>query len=743
MPNLIQIKRSDSTATPTSLANGELAFSAASNVLFVGIKNTVVAVAGGRSPGTLVANQAIVVNASSLIDTIKVGNTVANVTTNTSGVYLANSTSNTRLTIPTSAQYTGGDYWLNANGSWLQIPAAVTSLDGLSDVTITTVANNDFLVYSNATSQWVNKATGNGFTFSSQTPSVLAANGIVVTAAGVNVLAGNNQLISNSSGLWVDQSKINHDALTNYDANKHVDHTAVSITAGNGLTGGGTIAASRTIDVGAGNGITVGADSVSVTAANGIVVTAAGVNVLAGNSQVVSNSTGVWVSGITSSQITGDIALGTQTSGNYVASITAGNGLTGDATGEGSTPTLAVGAGNGITVAADAVSVTAANGIVVTTAGVNVLAGNSQIVSNTTGVWVSGVTSAQIAGDIALGTQTSGNYVASITAGAGLTGTATGEGSTPTLAVGAGNGITVNADDIAVTGANGIIVTAAGVNVLAGTGVTVNATGVHIGQAIGTGSSVTFQDLTVNGNTALGSDTADRISINGYVNTAIVPDANNTRDLGTTALRWNNGYIRNLVGNTLTIDADATISGNLVVVGDLVTLNVATLSVEDPLIELARLNTATDALDIGFFGVYGSGGARYTGLFRDASDSKYKIFNALQSAPTTTVDTGGTGYAIGTLVSYLESSGLVTNATHVVLTSNSTVNVSITANTITLSNPLAGTSGGTGLSAYTAEDILVANTSNGFRKLAAGTDGQVLQISGTSVVYSSLDGGTF
>jgi hypothetical protein len=651
MANLIQIKRSDTTATPTSLANGELAFSAASNVLFVGIKNTVVAVAGGRSPGTLVANQAIVVNASSLIDTIKVGNTVANVTTNTSGVYLANSTSNTRLTIPTSAQYTGGDYWLNANGSWLQIPAAVTTLDGLSDVTITTVANNDFLVYSNATSQWVNKATGNGFTFSSQTPSVLAANGIIVTAAGVNVLAG--------------------------------------------------------------------------------------------NSQVVSNSTGVWVSGITSSQITGDIALGTQTSGNYVASITAGNGLTGDATGEGSTPTLAVGAGNGITVAADAVSVTAANGIVVTAAGVNVLAGNSQIVSNTTGVWVSGVTSAQIAGDIALGTQTSGNYVASITAGAGLTGTATGEGSTPTLAVGAGNGITVNADDIAVTGANGIIVTAAGVNVLAGTGVTVNATGVHIGQAIGTGSSVTFQDLTVNGNTALGSDTADRISVNGYVNTAIVPDANNARDLGTTALRWNNGYIRNLVGNTLTIDADATISGNLVVVGDLVTLNVATLSVEDPLIELARLNTATDALDIGFFGVYGSAGAKYTGLFRDASDSKYKIFNALQSAPTTTVDTGGTGYAIGTLVSYIESGGLVTNATHVVLTANSTVNVAITANTITLSTPLAGTSGGTGLASYTAEDILVANSSNGFRKLAAGTDGQVLQISGTSVVYSSLDGGTF
>ncbi len=41
------------------------------------------------------------------------------------------------------------------------------------------------------------------------------------------------------------------------------------------------------------------------------------------------------------------VALTTDTTGNYVAGITAGNGLTGDATGEGSTPTLAVASANG------------------------------------------------------------------------------------------------------------------------------------------------------------------------------------------------------------------------------------------------------------------------------------------------------------------------------------------------------------------------------------------------------------
>ncbi|MDQ3158881.1 MAG: hypothetical protein M3P98_01970, partial [bacterium] len=51
-----------------------------------------------------------------------------------------------------------------------------------------------------------------------------------------------------------------------------------------------------------------------------------------------------------------------------------------------------------------------------------------------------------------LGTDTAGNYVASITAGAGLTGTATGEGSTPTFdIVSANGGIIANADNIALT----------------------------------------------------------------------------------------------------------------------------------------------------------------------------------------------------------------------------------------------------------------------------------------------------
>jgi len=42
---------------------------------------------------------------------------------------------------------------------------------------------------------------------------------------------------------------VDHDNLTNFVANEHIDHTAVTLTAGEGLQGGGTIAANRTFDL--------------------------------------------------------------------------------------------------------------------------------------------------------------------------------------------------------------------------------------------------------------------------------------------------------------------------------------------------------------------------------------------------------------------------------------------------------------------------------------------------------------
>lgn len=58
---------------------------------------------------------------------------------------------------------------------------------------------------------------------------------------------------------------VNHDSLAGFVGNKHIDHSGVSITAGTGLTGGGTIASSRTLNVVGGTCITANADDIQVT----------------------------------------------------------------------------------------------------------------------------------------------------------------------------------------------------------------------------------------------------------------------------------------------------------------------------------------------------------------------------------------------------------------------------------------------------------------------------------------------
>lgn len=258
--------------------------------------------------------------------------------------------------------------------------------------------------------------------------------------------------------------------------------------------------------------------------------------------------------------------------------------------------------------------------------------------------------------------------------------------------------------------------------------------------------AASFQDLTINGNTILGSNNSDVVSVNGLVNTSITPSANVTYNLGTNGLRWNEIHAGNVHSNEGYFDGSVQISGNLVVLGDTFTVNVSTLAVEDSLIQLASNNTSSDLLDIGFYGSYqvGGGDHEHAGVFRDASDDGiFKLFVGLTDSPTTTVNTAAASYAQGTMQAYLKSGGLVSNATNITITANSTLAIAIVANTLTLSTPLAATSGGTGYNSYTAGDILTAANGTNFSKLGLGTSGYVLQSNGTALVYDTLDGGTF
>lgn len=93
---------------------------------------------------------------------------------------------------------------------------------------------------------------------------------------------------------------------------------------------------------------------------------------------------------------------------------------------------------------------------------------------------------------------------------------------------------------------------------------------------------------------------------------------------------------QNAGNNTVNIGGTSTlirIPGNLQVDGTSVTTNVDTVTIKDPQMELASGNPG-DAQDIGVYGKYVSSGTKFTGIFRDATDGVWKVYDTLASAPS-------------------------------------------------------------------------------------------------------------
>ncbi len=326
---------------------------------------------------------------------------------------------------------------------------------------------------------------------------------------------------------------------------------------------------------------------------------------------------------------------------------------------------------------------------------------------------------------VALGTDTSGNYVATV-AGTANQITVTGSGSETAavtvaltddvtlvgdLTVG-GNDIKMNGGTTAITFSGSGDVAVAGDLKVGGNDIKASdgTTAVTL-----SGADVTVAgDLKVGGNDIKASDATTALTLNG-ANVTVAGDIT----VGGNDIKASDGT------TALTLSgANVTVAGNLTVSGTTTTVNSTTLSVTDPLIFVANDNTSTDAVDIGLFGVYDTTGSqdKYAGLFRDASDGKWKLFKDLQSAPTTTVNTGGTGYTVATLVANLEGG-----------------TVSSLASAITVPN------GGTGASSLTANGVLYGGGTSAIGATSVGTAGQVLLSngSGNAPSFGNIDGGTY
>ena len=85
----------------------------------------------------------------------------------------------------------------------------------------------------------------------------------------------------------------------------------------------------------------------------------------------------------------------------------------------------------------------------------------------------------------------------------------------------------------------------------------------------------------------------------------------------------------------ISISGDITCS-NITVNGTNTFLDTSTIRTEDSLIYLASGNTA-DTIDLGWYGKYVSSGTKYAGIFRDATDNKFKLFTNTTTEPTSTI----------------------------------------------------------------------------------------------------------
>jgi hypothetical protein len=155
-----------------------------------------------------------------------------------------------------------------------------------------------------------------------------------------------------------------------------------------------------------------------------------------------------------------------------------------------------------------------------------------------------------------------------------------------------------------------------------------------------------------------------------------------------------------------TIDSSLTINGNLTVLGTQTTINTQSYVVLDPMIYLAANNTVADAVDIGFAGTYNDGSQRATGVFRNAGNKEFYVFDNYDKALNSNneIDVADASFrAANVNASYFKGNVIATT---------------ISSGALSLSTALPVASGGTGQSSFTTGQVIIGSGINGLGQLA-------------------------
>jgi len=180
-----------------------------------------------------------------------------------------------------------GSFTGSYTGDGSNLTGIALDIDGLSAGTALHQTQDHFVFSDNGTEKKITFSNVEDAVFGNVSgDATIAAGGALTIGAGAveksriaafGLLSGSAQISADISGslsaaavvglganIVSASVMVDHDAATNFVANEHIDHSAVSVVAGDGLTGGGTIAANRTLAIGAGTGITVNANDIAI-----------------------------------------------------------------------------------------------------------------------------------------------------------------------------------------------------------------------------------------------------------------------------------------------------------------------------------------------------------------------------------------------------------------------------------------------------------------------------------------------
>ncbi len=632
MSTLVQIKRSTANSAPGSLLEGELAYSYVSNTLFIGDTASGVMNVGGKLYTDLIDGASAANGASTFVRR-----------------YANGSAQFQQLDInlsPTSNSHVATKEYVD------QQVSGTVSLNSLTDVIVVgaNADQNNRLLIGHANGQYITTdVTGN----------------VTLSNTGVFMIGADQ----------VTNAMLVNDALT--------------VTAGAGLVGGGSVALGSTItlDVNAGDGISNTGDAIAV---DSTVVRTSGTQTINGNKTFANTIT--FNEGI---NVTGNINLNGNTTYINVSTLNVSDPLIYLAANNDTSDTVDIGFMGGKNTA----GVYSHTGLVRdASTGVWHLfdgladeghEGNVVDFANTTYALLRANVDAQSANIDALTVDTS----LLVTGAATVTG------------------------DLTVSGGD-IITTTATTNVVNTTATTVNfagaATTLKIGAAAGT--TTIANDLDVEGGDLTGPATFNLLNIT----TDVI-------NFGGVANTINIGH--GLNGGTVTVKSNLVAAANATVGKDLIVTENSEANV------FISNRTALSAPNLSHF----NGERLRLYDFDTVGHPNYAIGvepnNIWMGVDDSANTVGFKWYGNTSQAMRLSGNGVLQVA-------NSILTDVISAGSLTLTTALAVGSGGTGKSSLTANGVMFANTTTSFN-FATGTEGQVLQISSGVPTFAMLDGGSF